>query len=76
MAALNQGLISTGTNGATYIGVDHSTTLHTTDTGRASVRISTKKTFNHGLFIADVAHMPGTICGAWPACGFKERRNV
>lgn len=48
--------------------MDHTTTYHLSDTGRESVRISTKKTFTHGLFIADIAHMPGTICGTWPAC--------
>ena len=31
--------------------------------GRESVRISSKKTFTHGLFIADVQHMPGNECG-------------
>ncbi|KAJ6453478.1 concanavalin A-like lectin/glucanase domain-containing protein [Mycena vitilis] len=33
---------------------------------RDSVRISTKKTYNGGLFIADFAAMPAS-CGAWPA---------
>lgn len=31
------------------------------------MRISSKKTFTHGLFIADVQHMPGNECGVWPA---------
>ncbi|KAJ6627183.1 beta-1,3-1,4-glucanase [Mycena sp. CBHHK59/15] len=33
---------------------------------RDSVRISSKKTYNSGLFIADFAAMPQS-CGAWPA---------
>ena len=50
---------------ATYIGVDYNTT--TPDTGRQSVRITSKKAFNRGLFILDLAHMPGGICSVWPA---------
>jgi hypothetical protein len=35
---------------------------------RASVRMESKKTIpSGGLIIADLAHMPGSICGAWPA---------
>lgn len=34
--------------------------------GRASVRISSKKAYTHGLFIADMTHMPSG-CGTWPA---------
>jgi len=49
---------------AIYIGVDSTTK---SPSGRASVRISSKKTYNKGLFIADIAHMPGGICGVWPA---------
>ena len=29
--------------------------------------LSTKNTYNHGLFILDLAHMPGGACGTWPA---------
>ncbi len=49
---------------ATYMGVDYNTT---SDTGRQSVRITSKATFTKGLFLADIAHMPGGICGVWPA---------
>ena len=49
---------------ATYMGVDYNST---TDTGRQSVRITSKKAYNKGLFLADIAHMPGGICGVWPA---------
>jgi hypothetical protein len=47
------------------IGVDH--TNIATGSGRKSVRIESKKTYLHGLFIADMSHMPGGICGTWPA---------
>eukprot|EP00727_Mastigamoeba_balamuthi_P005762 m51a1_g1805 putative endo- -beta-glucanase (327) ;mRNA; r:460183-461283 len=39
--------------------------------GRASVRLESKKTFTTGLFVLDLNHMP-TGCGTWPAywmCG-------
>jgi len=35
--------------------------------GRQSIRIESKNTYNQGLIIADIAHMPGSICGTWPA---------
>ncbi|KAI9826633.1 MAG: hypothetical protein M1832_006229 [Thelocarpon impressellum] len=54
------------TNGSkVYMGVDHKT--QSPEDGRASVRISSNKTYTHGLFIADISHMPGGICGTWPA---------
>ena len=51
-------------NNAIYMGVDSTTS---NPAGRASVRIASKKTYDKGLFIADIAHMPGGICGVWPA---------
>ncbi|RAL58675.1 hypothetical protein DID88_002981 [Monilinia fructigena] len=63
-AASSQGLINTN-NGQVYLGVDYST--YNPSAGRASVRLSSKKAYTHGLFIADIAHMPGSICGVWPA---------
>lgn len=50
-----------------YLGVDFTTPLAVNGPGRASVRIETKKTYNDGLYIVDVKHMPGGICGTWPA---------
>jgi len=47
-----------------YIGCDHTNVA--SGRGRDSVRISSKKTFNSGLFIIDLEHMP-TGCGTWPA---------
>lgn len=48
------------------MGVDFST-HDPISPGRDSVRVHSKKTYTHGLFIADIKHMPGSICGAWPA---------
>ncbi|MCJ1454169.1 hypothetical protein MMC28_004520 [Mycoblastus sanguinarius] len=53
-------------NGASsaFMGVDYTSQ---SPQGRASVRISSTKSFNKGLFILDASHMPGGICGVWPA---------
>jgi hypothetical protein len=50
-----------------YIGVDYTNTEVVTNNGdgRASVRIETKKTYTRGLFVVDLKHMPGGICGTW-----------
>ncbi|KAF2259518.1 hypothetical protein CC78DRAFT_537052 [Lojkania enalia] len=52
-----------------YIGVDYQTPLVVGDNLplRKSVRIETKTSYNQGLFIVDIKHMPGGICGTWPA---------
>ncbi|KXX77037.1 hypothetical protein MMYC01_206103 [Madurella mycetomatis] len=55
--------------GGIYLGVDYT---NPTTTGRPSVRVTSKKTFTKGLFIADIAHMPAgsggaPACGIWPA---------
>ncbi|KAJ7096486.1 glycoside hydrolase family 16 protein [Mycena crocata] len=47
------------------LSVDDFTPL-TSGQKRDSVRISSQKTYNSGLFIADFAMMPAS-CGAWPA---------
>jgi hypothetical protein len=52
-------------NGAVYLGVDHTTENPTG--GRGSVRVTSNKAYTQGLFVADIAHMPGGICGVWPA---------
>ncbi|KAH8595032.1 concanavalin A-like lectin/glucanase domain-containing protein [Bisporella sp. PMI_857] len=59
------GLVNTNNN-QIYMGVDWTTT-NPGSPGRGSVRVTTKKAYTHGLFIADIAHMPGAICGVWPA---------
>jgi len=48
-------------------GVDSYNTLSTSGSGRSSVRMVSNKVYNYGLFIADIEHMPGSICGVWPA---------
>jgi hypothetical protein len=63
--AENEGLVNTN-NGQIYLGVDHTTT-NPAAPGRNSVRVTSNQAFTHGLFIADIAHMPGSICGVWPA---------
>ncbi|KAJ3743603.1 putative glycoside hydrolase family 16 protein [Lentinula detonsa] len=52
-------------NGVAIIAVDSNSSLPL-GTNRASVRISTQKTYNGGLFIYDVPFMP-VGCGTWPA---------
>jgi hypothetical protein len=34
---------------------------------RPGVRMTSNKAYNEALIIADIAHMPGGICGTWPA---------
>jgi len=62
--AMNQLLVGQVNEGNIYIGVDDVTT--NTASGRASVRVSSTKSYNHSLLIADVLHIP-TAFGAWPA---------
>lgn len=35
--------------------------------GRKSLRLTSKASYNHALVVIDVGHMPGNICGVWPA---------
>lgn len=58
------GLVNTSNN-QIYMGVDHSTIAQAP--GRSSVRIASTAKYNHGLIILDLEHMPGGICGTWPA---------
>jgi hypothetical protein len=66
--AETQGLIKVRNDGSVIIGVD-STNIYnaSTSVGRPSVRITSQKKYNHGLFLADIANMPGGVCGTWPA---------
>jgi beta-glucanase (GH16 family) len=52
-------------NNQVYLGVDH--TSVNPPNGRPSVRVQSKTAYTHGLFIADIQHMPGSICGVWPS---------
>jgi hypothetical protein len=64
--ATKAGLVKV-TNNQVYLGVDFSTKLSTSAQGRGSVRLEAKESFDTGLLIADIAHMPGSQCGIWPA---------
>ncbi|KEF63819.1 endo-1,3(4)-beta-glucanase [Exophiala aquamarina CBS 119918] len=63
-AAQAAGLVNTNNN-AVYMGVDY--TNIASAPGRQSVRLTSKKSYTHGLIILDLAHMPGGLCGTWPA---------
>ncbi|KAK3358807.1 concanavalin A-like lectin/glucanase domain-containing protein [Lasiosphaeria hispida] len=54
-------------NGQVYLGTDNTTKISTSSQGRDSIRLEAKESFNQGLLIADIAHMPGNACGIWPA---------
>ncbi|UKZ73836.1 hypothetical protein TrVFT333_001489 [Trichoderma virens FT-333] len=53
--------------GVVRLGVDSTNSYSVTDRGRPSIRIESKETYDHGLFIADFLHMPPSECGLWPA---------
>ncbi|PPJ59987.1 hypothetical protein CBER1_02699 [Cercospora berteroae] len=56
------------TDGVAYFGADAVQMYDPyANKGRKSLRLSTKQTFNHGLFIIDLSHMPSSVCGIWPA---------
>ncbi|KAJ5346299.1 hypothetical protein N7541_008781 [Penicillium brevicompactum] len=61
------GLVKVTDSGSVYLGVDHTTQLDPNGKGRDSVRIGSKKYYDQSLIIADIAHMPGSACGTWPA---------
>lgn len=70
-SAVDAGLVSVdpSTNAVT-LGVD-TTNVYPSDGsqgGRPSVRIESKASVSQGLVIGDFSHMPGSECGAWPAC--------
>jgi hypothetical protein len=65
--AESSGLIEVTSSGSFYMGVDYKTTLSTNGPGRDSVRIESKEYYDEGLYIIDLQHMPGSVCGTWPA---------
>ena len=72
--AASSGLISAATGQNAKMSVDAVHTYRSdvdysgvNGLGRPSVRIESTKSWTHGLFIADIKHMPGGICGTWPA---------
>lgn len=56
--------IDGSTDASVYLGTD---STNKTPNGRPSIRVSSKRAYDSGLFIADIAHMPGGVCGTWPA---------
>ena len=66
-SAESAGLVKLTDSGSVYLGVDHATKLDPNGKGRDSVRIGSKKYYDQSLVIADIAHMPGSVCGTWPA---------
>lgn len=65
--AQSQGLLTAADGSPATFGVDHTSILNATGTGRTSVRLTSKKSYTHALIISDIQHMPGGICGTWPA---------
>ena len=59
-------------DGSVFLKVDTVETNATT--GRHSVRLESKKTYNKGLFIFDVKHTPYG-CGTWPALWLTDPSN-
>ncbi|CEJ94969.1 hypothetical protein VHEMI10473 [[Torrubiella] hemipterigena] len=59
------GMVGPSDSKGVYMGVDSKTMWPAN--GRKSVRIESTKTYNGGLFIVDIAHMPSNTCGTWPA---------
>ncbi|RYP53888.1 hypothetical protein DL768_001200 [Monosporascus sp. mg162] len=63
-----KGLVSIDEFNRVRLGVDSVNKYSPTGgEGRPSVRLTSDAAFNHGLFIADFAHMPTSTCGTWPA---------
>ena len=63
--AIEEGLFKTLPNHSIYLGVE--TNRIAVPPGRDSIRILSKKSYTRGLFILDLAHMPGGVCGTWPS---------
>lgn len=66
-SAEDAGLIKFTDSGSVYLGVDHKNKVASGARGRDSVRIGSKKYYEKSLIVADIAHMPGSACGTWPA---------
>jgi len=58
------GLISINEDNQVYMGVDKT---NKAPNGRQAVRLESKLGYGYGMFILDLAHMPGAACGSWPA---------
>ena len=49
------------------MGVDSTNSLDDAAAGRDSVRLTSNSVYDHALVILDLAHMPSSACGTWPA---------
>lgn len=56
-----------------YLGVDFK---EKDPKGRKSVRVESTKTWNQGLLVADIRHMPDSTCGSWPAYWLLGQQQV
>ncbi|KAL4947589.1 concanavalin A-like lectin/glucanase domain-containing protein [Aspergillus filifer] len=65
--AQDAGLVKITDSGSLYLGVDYETVLSADGPGRESVRIESNEYYDQGLYVIDIQHMPGSICGTWPA---------
>lgn len=62
------GMITTGPGNNISFGVDTTQMLDpTANLGRLSLRLHSRESWTHGLFIVDLAHMPTNVYGTWPA---------
>lgn len=52
------------TGNSVYLGVDHTNVY---SNGRESVRLQSNDQFTEALVVLHLSHMPGSICGTWPA---------
>ncbi|MCJ1228406.1 hypothetical protein MMC12_005067 [Toensbergia leucococca] len=64
--ALSKGYISQQ-GSQYYMGVDSTNSLDDAAAGRDSVRLTSNSVYDHALVILDLAHMPSSACGTWPA---------
>lgn len=62
------------TENSAIVRVDTSSGEYDTETGRWSIRISSKKQYNSGLFLFDVMHVPYG-CATWPAIWLSDADN-
>lgn len=56
-----------------FLGVDYK---EKDPKGRKSVRVESTKTWNQGLLVADIRHMPDSTCGSWPAYWLLGQQTV
>src|SRR5690349_3355966 len=63
--AEDEGLFEFLDHKSVYIGVDASN--QSDADGRKTIRLHSKKRYNHGLFLLDLDHMPASVCLTWVA---------